>query len=86
VFHHDDHGNLTVDPGEPITGTAIELVDGSVTAATVSDAQGHVAFGSVPAGPYSVRVDGWRPAEDAADIPVGTCWNCGQDWALRYQH
>jgi hypothetical protein len=88
VIYHDDNGNFTVDPGEPIAGTAVELVDrvdGSVTATTVSDAQGHVAFGSVPAGPYSVRVDGWRPADDAADVAVGTCRNCGQDWALRYQ-
>ncbi|RSM40544.1 hypothetical protein DMA12_26710 [Amycolatopsis balhimycina DSM 5908] len=88
VIYHDDNGNYTVDPGEPITGTAVELVDrvdGSVTATTVSDAQGHVAFVSVPAGPYSVRVDGWRPADDAADVAVGTCWNCGQEWDLRYQ-
>jgi len=88
VWLPHDNGNYTVDPGEPITGTAVELVDrvdGSVTATAVSDAQGHVAFGSVPAGPYSVRVDGWRPAEDAADVAVGTCGNCGEDWALPYR-
>ncbi|MGW3958880.1 carboxypeptidase regulatory-like domain-containing protein [Amycolatopsis sp. NPDC005003] len=88
VIYHDDNGNYTVDAGEPIAGTTVELVDrvdGSVTATTVSDAQGHVAFTSVPAGPYSVRVDGWRPAEDAADVDVGTCWYCGQDWALPYR-
>ncbi|WP_244210800.1 MSCRAMM family protein [Amycolatopsis kentuckyensis] len=88
VIYHDDNGNYTVDPGEPITGTAVELVDrvdGSVTATTVSDAQGHVAFANVPAGPYSLRVDGWRPAEDAADVSVGTCWYCSEDWAIAFR-
>ena len=88
VVYHDDNANYTVDPGEPITGTAVELVDrvdGSVAATAVSDAQGHVAFGTVPAGPYSVRVDGWRPAEDSADVAVGTCRFCDQDWALPYR-
>lgn len=89
VIYHDDNANYTVDPGEPIAGTTVELVDridGSVAATTVSDDQGHVAFTNVPAGPYSVRVDGWRPVDDAADIDVGTCGNCGEAWALRYQH
>ncbi len=88
VIYHDDNGNYTVDAGEPITGTAVDLVDqvdGSVAATAVSDAEGHVAFGSVPAGRYSVRVDGWRPVEDAADVSVGTCWYCGEDWAIPYR-
>jgi hypothetical protein len=88
VIYHDDNGNYTADPGEAITGTPVELVDrvdGSVTTTAVPDAQGRVAFGSVPAGPYSVRVEGWRPADDAADVTVGTCGYCGEEWALRYQ-
>lgn len=89
VIYHDDNGNYTVDPGEPIAGTAVELVDrvdGSVTATGVSDAQGHVAFGTVPAGPYRVRVAGWREVDaDGGGVSVGTCWYCGEDWALRYQ-
>ncbi|MEU4526404.1 hypothetical protein AB0F52_47735 [Amycolatopsis sp. NPDC024027] len=89
VLYHDDNGNYTVDAGEPITATAVELVDrvdGSVTATAVSDAEGHVAFGSVPAGPYTVRVDGWHPVDgDSGAVFVGSCWNCGEEWALRYQ-
>ncbi|SEC89702.1 hypothetical protein SAMN04489727_5502 [Amycolatopsis tolypomycina] len=89
VIYHDGNNNYTVDAGEAITGTAVELldrVDGSVTATAVSDAQGHVAFGTVPAGPSSVRVDGWRPVDgDGGTLLVGSCWNCGEEWALRYQ-
>ncbi|MEV5716726.1 hypothetical protein AB0L41_22750 [Amycolatopsis mediterranei] len=90
VIYHDDNSNYTVDAGEAITGTPVELVDlvdGSVTATAVSDAQGHVAFGTVPAGPYSVRVDGWHPVDaDSGALFVGSCGTCGDDWALRYQH
>ncbi len=89
VIYHDDNDNYTVDAGEAITGTAVELVDrvdGAVTATAVSDAQGHVAFGTVPAGRYEVRVDGWRAADgDYPYVSVGTCWYCGEDWALRYR-
>ncbi|MGV9364830.1 MULTISPECIES: SdrD B-like domain-containing protein [unclassified Amycolatopsis] len=89
VLYHDDNANYAVDPGEAITGATAELVDrvdGAVTATAVSDAQGHVAFGTVPAGPYIVRIDGWRPfGADGASVTVGTCWYCGEDWALRYQ-
>ncbi|MBE8524867.1 hypothetical protein ILP97_46585 [Amycolatopsis sp. H6(2020)] len=89
VVFHDDNDNYTVDPGEAITGTAVDLVDqvdGTVTATAVSDAQGHVAFGAVPAGPYRVRVAGWRPVDpEDGGVTVGTCWYCGDDWALRYQ-
>lgn len=87
VIYHDDNRNYTADPGELITGAAVSLadrIDGTVTASAVSDAQGHVAFGPVPAGPYTVLVDGWRAVE-GSDVSVGTCWYCGQDWALRYQ-
>jgi hypothetical protein len=90
VIYHDDNGNFTVDAGEPITGTAVELIDradGAVTATAASDVQGHVAFGNVPAGRYELRVDGWRPADgDYPYVSVGTCWYCGEDWALRYRH
>ncbi|MFT7868073.1 MULTISPECIES: SdrD B-like domain-containing protein [Amycolatopsis] len=89
VVYHDDNANYTVDAGEAIAGTAVELVDrvdGSVTATAVSDAQGHVAFGTVPAGPYRVRIAGWRAVDaDQGSVSVGTCWYCGEDWALRYQ-
>ncbi|SFW83645.1 MSCRAMM family protein [Amycolatopsis australiensis] len=90
VVYHDDNGNYTADPGEAITGTAVDLVDrvdGTVAASAVSDAQGHVAFGTVPAGRYTVRVaGGWRPADgDDGAVAVGTCWSCGEEWALRYQ-
>ncbi|MGW4056644.1 SdrD B-like domain-containing protein [Amycolatopsis sp. NPDC004747] len=90
LIYHDDNNNYTVDPGEPITGATVELVDrvdGSVTATAVSDEQGHVAFGSVPAGPYDVRVDGWQPVDgEGGTLFVGTCSNCGQEWDLRYRH
>ncbi|WIX91033.1 SdrD B-like domain-containing protein [Amycolatopsis sp. DG1A-15b] len=90
VIYHDDNSNYTVDAGEAIAGTPVELVDrvdGSVTATAVSDAQGHVAFGTVPAGPYRVRVDGWHEVDgDGGTLFVGTCGNCGEEWALRYRH
>lgn len=89
VVYHDDNRNYTVDPGEPITGTAVELVDrvdGTVAASAVSDAQGHVAFGTVPAGPYTVRVaDGWTAVDHDDHVSVGSCRYCGEDWAARYQ-
>ncbi|MCR6483985.1 hypothetical protein M8542_14260 [Amycolatopsis sp. OK19-0408] len=89
VIYHDDNRNYTLDPGEAITGTAVDLVDrvdGSVAASAVSDAQGQVSFGPVPAGPYTVRVDGWRPLDPVGtDATVGTCSYCGEAWYLRYQ-
>ncbi|MET8998240.1 hypothetical protein [Amycolatopsis sp. NPDC004169] len=83
VLYHDDDADYTVDAGGAITGTAVEpvdRVDGSVAATAVSDAQGHVAFGTVPAGSYRVRVDGWEEVDSGA-VSVGTCWYCGEEWA-----
>ncbi|MET7996011.1 hypothetical protein ABZU76_34505 [Amycolatopsis sp. NPDC005232] len=85
-IYHDDNTNSTHDPGEAIADTAVSLVDilsGQTTATGTTDADGHVSFGSVPAGRYFLKVaDGWVPADAGSfQVQAGTCQSCGWEWS-----
>ncbi|QRP51030.1 hypothetical protein I6J71_29845 [Amycolatopsis sp. FDAARGOS 1241] len=88
-IYHDDNKNYTLDPGEAIADTAVSLVDiisGQTAATGTTDADGHVSFGSVPAGRYDLEVaDGWVTAEQGSfEVQAGTCQSCGWEWSRTF--
>ncbi|WP_432852796.1 hypothetical protein ACQPXB_16190 [Amycolatopsis sp. CA-161197] len=88
-IYHDDNKNSTQDPGEAIADTAASLVDiisGQTAATGTTDADGHISFGSVPAGRYDLKVaDGWIPAYAGSfQVQAGTCQSCVWEWSQVY--
>jgi LPXTG-motif cell wall-anchored protein len=73
VLYTDANGNRAVDPGEPVPGVKVRLVDGAgtVVSRTETDAAGHYMFTDVPANRYYLRLVGpWRLC-DGVDLQVG---------------
>lgn len=86
AFYHDRNGDNTGRDDEMVGNLSVGVKDaitGKLVAKGRTDAQGHVVFQDLPAGPYEIRVYGpWKFSSDYGHVLfAGSCGTCkGEAW------